>query len=463
MASADETLPQSTRCDICGAALGSDILVQEFADGSLAQLCTECAAGVNLEEAHAERPASGTVWPDAPVESAETASNDDPLEKTRELLLPVTDLIALQGEMQGALERLAASLERFALEMITESQGRSAVQSRVQELETELQKTRTQLSETEFLLNAAARPGQHVPVQAPKTPALELPTMTLPVSPQTVEADAAAGVAAAAVAAAGTFGDDTADLDATVAAPSGHTLDRRSGKERRATKAQPGAGQERRRTTERRKTAAKAAKSEPIIFDTQAVGLVMRGLVRPPSAEPGPGASFVPAQTLAAAAGEIHPDRVPTFRIEEVQAAQRYYNECPFVNRIRDVRRSLGKPKANLTRCPTEEPLAVVTITWDIVWYQYLVDMRRDLPSSADRVSLYREGMDLDELGFHFHDKNSTINDDGKLDASELEVRLLSDPSVLIPEMASEETKLLDDLTEETWGSRVAPEFKWDD
>jgi hypothetical protein len=29
--------------------------------------------------------------------------------------------------------------------------------------------------------------------------------------------------------------------------------------------------------------------------------------------------------------------------------------------------------------------------------------------------------------------------------------------------MEVEETQLMDDLTEETWGSRVAPEFKWDD
>jgi hypothetical protein len=154
---------------------------------------------------------------------------------------------------------------------------------------------------------------------------------------------------------------------------------------------------------------------------------------------------------------------VPTFLMGEVQAAQRFYNESPFVNRIRDVRRSLGKPKANVSRAPGPDPIAFVTICWDIVWYQYLVDLRRDLPTSAERVTLYREGMDLDELAFHFRDKNAVVNDDGRLDASELEVRLLSDPSALITEMDGEETQLMDDLTEETWGSRVAPEFKWDD
>ncbi len=123
---------------------------------------------------------------------------------------------------------------------------------------------------------------------------------------------------------------------------------------------------------------------------------------------------------------------MPTFQIGEVQAAQRFYNECPFVTRVRDVRRSLGKPKANVTRSPGPNPLAFITICWDIVWYQYLVDLRRDLPSNAERVVLYREGMDLDELAFQLREKNAVVNDDGKLDASELEVRLLSDPSTLI-------------------------------
>jgi len=49
------------------------------------------------------------------------------------------------------------------------------------------------------------------------------------------------------------------------------------------------------------------------------------------------------------------------------------------------------------------------------------------------------------------------------LDASELEVRLLSDPSALITEMTPTEMQALEDATEEIWDQRVAPEFKWDD
>ena len=157
---------------------------------------------------------------------------------------------------------------------------------------------------------------------------------------------------------------------------------------------------------------------------------------------------------MASDAADRHPDQAPTFHIGEVQAAQRYYNESPFVNRIRDVRRSLGKPKANLSRLRR----ARAPGGRDRLLGHRLVPVP-GRPAArpaqhAERVTLHREGMDLDELAFHFRDKNAVVNDDGRLDASELEVRLLSDPSALITEMDdAEETQSIDDATEEDWGS----------
>jgi hypothetical protein len=144
-----------------------------------------------------------------------------------------------------------------------------------------------------------------------------------------------------------------------------------------------------------------------------------------------------------------------------VQIAQKYFNDSQFTNRIRDVRKSLGKPKANLSKLVGAEPRAVLTIAWDIIWYQYLIDLRRDIPTDQ-RVSLHREGMDLDELTAAFKEKNSSVDDEGRLDASELEVKLLSDPSTLITEMSVEEEQALEDATEEIWDQKTAPEFKWD-
>ena len=145
-----------------------------------------------------------------------------------------------------------------------------------------------------------------------------------------------------------------------------------------------------------------------------------------------------------------------------MQLAQKYFNESQFTNRVRDVRKSLGKPRANLTKLVATEPQALLTIAWDIIWYQYLIELRRDIPTDK-RVVLHRQGMDLDELTPIFREKNSSVDDEGRLDASELEVKLLSDPSTLITEMTDDEERALEDATEEIWDQRTAPEFKWDD
>jgi hypothetical protein len=165
---------------------------------------------------------------------------------------------------------------------------------------------------------------------------------------------------------------------------------------------------------------------------------------------------------------EPEPEEEPalTFSINEVQVAQRYFNESEFTKKISEISKSIGKPKANVSRTLPGAPEAAITVFWDIVWYQYLVDLRKDLPAGEDRVVLDREGMDLEELEPRFRDKNGTINNDGRLDASELEVRLLSDPSALITEMEmpmpSPQTRLAEDATEEIWDQQSAPDFRWD-
>jgi hypothetical protein len=430
MASAEEFYPQSECCEICGAVLGDEVVLQEFADGSLVRLCAECAAGANVGYDYPADSEPAPVWPESPAEDRPGATAEiDPLERTRELLMPVSDLLALQTEMQAALERLAASLQRFALEMITESQGRSVVESRVQQLEHELDLSRSQLSRAQSALDTVN------PLSAGPAEAAHEPTgLAANLFPEITEENLTPAV----------YEVPPAPAVAPISATSWQPEAKPNGHEPADKPAAPAGGNG---APSSENPAESPAGSTPA----------------QPSAPLGSPPPVVPAQAVAAAIAPIDPDHVPTFRIEEVQAAQRYFNESPFINRVRDVRQSLGRPKANLTRLPGSDPLGVVTVAWEIVWYQYLVDMRRDVPPSADRVTLYREGMDLDELAYHFREKNAVINDDGRLDASELEVRLLSDPSALITEMTDEQRRQLEDATEEVWDARVAPEFKWDD
>ncbi|MCE5252951.1 MAG: hypothetical protein LLG45_01885 [Actinomycetia bacterium] len=464
MDSPDDVFPAENRCEVCGGELGDEIVIQEFADGSLARLCRECAAGAALDDRerpdHPQDRSRGFAWPKEPAETPAGGSAEfDPLEKTRELLMPVTDLIALQAEMQSALERLAASLERFATEMLTESQGRTDVETRLQTLERELDKTRARLQETEFILanTLETEPGilagviDSAPVTAP---------IIAPEVPEAPEGSAAtAGEASGAetgqepVPASLELPEDLwSRLEAKTDRPAPAT-------ESPATESFAVPESATRLPKEATSAEAPARPAAPLASEGTPSGKATPAAEVPITGEP---------PTVSEPAAEPAPTRREEpqgtgFRIDEVQAAQRYYNESPFTNRIREVQSSLGKPKASLTRVPGDEPRAIVTIAWDIVWYQYLVDLRRDLPSSHERVVLHREGMDLDELAYYFKEPNAVINDDGRLDASELEVRLLSDPSALITEMTPTEMQALEDATEEIWDQRVAPEFKWDD
>ncbi len=420
-------LPENgKRCEICGAELSNEIVIQEFADGSIARLCSECAAGAALqpetEEFRFPDEVSAELEPDDSRSLEDSKSLDDsrsfeeldPMEKTRDLLTPVVDLITLQTEMQAALKRLAASLETFATGVISENIDKTAtVESRLETLERELEQTRARLRETEALLAAGA-----VAAAAPQ-----------PLDDQE-QAPAPAVVAAAAVAIAGA--DAAWDLDSTAETPREGLLSPTSAA-----------------------LAMAVGDTEPEPYS--AADLAAQSTLPPV-------APLVAAEPVAPPAGPAsaeHHTR-PGFQLPEVQVAQKYYNESQFTNRVRDVRRSLGKPRANLTKLIGPEPRALLTITWDIIWYQYLIDLRRDI-SSDERVTLHREGMDLDELTAIFKEKNSSIDDEGRLDASELEVKLLSDPSTLITEMTVDEERALEDATEEIWDQKTAPEFNWDD
>ena len=445
MTFSDDIFLSDKQCEICGAELSDEIVIQEFADGSIARLCAECAAGAALtadtstfqfpdpsgdpealdpsagDEAPPDKTASldlgAAAAPIAPARQPASAESDA-LEKTRELLTPVVDLITLQSEMQGALHRLAASLQTFATGVMSESSDKSSsVENRLEALERELEATRARLRETEALLASGAAGAA-----APAPAAAPTPAPAAPAAPTTAAS--------------------LWDFDATAESTAEMALGDLS---------EPGAP-----------TAAPAA-PQPAANDsaTQAYSLVDLQSTLPPIAPPVAAQPIVPPVAPPAGPPTAEHHNRPTFSLAEVQVAQKYFNDSHFTDRIREVRKSLGKPKANLTKIVGAEPRALITIAWDIIWYQYLVDLRRDIPVDQ-RVTLHREGMDLDELTAVFKEKNASVGDEGRLDASELEVKLLSDPSTLITEMSIDEERALEDATEEIWDQRTAPEFKWD-
>jgi hypothetical protein len=148
--------------------------------------------------------------------------------------------------------------------------------------------------------------------------------------------------------------------------------------------------------------------------------------------------------------------------IDTVHLVQRHFNESPITDKMRSVRRSLGRPVVNLSRVVGPIPRVLVTVAWEIVWYQFLVDLG-DVDNVDDRVVLFAEGMELTELAGHSTEANAALDDEGRVDASELEFGLLERRDDLLTEMSEEAEAALEDATEEVWDRHTPPEFRWDD
>jgi len=147
---------------------------------------------------------------------------------------------------------------------------------------------------------------------------------------------------------------------------------------------------------------------------------------------------------------------------DEIHLVQRFFNESPFTEKLRSVRRSLGRPSVNLLPVASLTPQALLTVAWEIVWYQFLIRLE-EAPEGEEQVELFGEGMELSELGAQFIQNNAGLDDQGRVDASELEFALMDDRSALISEMSPEEEAALEDATEEIWDRHAPPEFRWDD
>jgi hypothetical protein len=143
-----------------------------------------------------------------------------------------------------------------------------------------------------------------------------------------------------------------------------------------------------------------------------------------------------------------------------VRAAQKAFNESQFIEKVRGVRRGLGRPTVNLSAITGSEGRTLLTIAWDIVWYQYLIDLSDDAPQ---QVALFGEGMELTELSENLRRSNAIIDDQGRLDASELELSLEADHPAHVTQQDEAAEQALDDATEELWDRTSMPEFRWDD
>lgn len=92
-----------------------------------------------------------------------------------------------------------------------------------------------------------------------------------------------------------------------------------------------------------------------------------------------------------------------------VEAAD-LFNASDYRRTIGGVAKSLGEPRASILPLAGVNQELVITIAWDITWYQYRVS-----PESAQPVKLEARGHELAELDGKVQDWNAAIQPDGRL------------------------------------------------
>jgi hypothetical protein len=92
-----------------------------------------------------------------------------------------------------------------------------------------------------------------------------------------------------------------------------------------------------------------------------------------------------------------------------VEAAD-IFNASDYRRTVGGIAKSLGEPRASIVPLSGVNDELVVTVAWDISWYQYRVT-----PDSAQPVRLAERGHELGELEGTYQRWNAKIEDDGRL------------------------------------------------
>jgi hypothetical protein len=86
------------------------------------------------------------------------------------------------------------------------------------------------------------------------------------------------------------------------------------------------------------------------------------------------------------------------------------FNASAYRRTVEGIAKSLGEPRASIVALSGVSGEMVVTVAWEISWYQYRVT-----PESAQPVKLAERGHELSELEVSFQEWNARLDDAGRL------------------------------------------------
>jgi hypothetical protein len=92
-----------------------------------------------------------------------------------------------------------------------------------------------------------------------------------------------------------------------------------------------------------------------------------------------------------------------------VEAAE-IFNASDYRRTVGGIQKSLGEPQASIVPLSGVSGELIVTVAWDISWYQYRVS-----PDSSQQVRLAERGHELSELDRTYQRWNAHVEDGGRL------------------------------------------------
>jgi hypothetical protein len=101
--------------------------------------------------------------------------------------------------------------------------------------------------------------------------------------------------------------------------------------------------------------------------------------------------------------------RLGAEELETVEAAEAF-NSSPYRRTVGGVARSLGIPHASIIALSGERAEFVLTVAWDLSWYQYRISLE-----AMQRVRLAERGHELSELKPPFTNWNARVEEDGRV------------------------------------------------
>ncbi len=111
-------------------------------------------------------------------------------------------------------------------------------------------------------------------------------------------------------------------------------------------------------------------------------------------------------------------------RVGYFSAACEAFNESAFHRTVAGVAKSLGTPWASLVYLTGSKPEVVITVAWELSWYQYRVVVA-DTPT----IRLAERGYELDELDARFMTQNASFDAEMTLVADRGEASPSAPPS----------------------------------